>query len=76
MNPFILFMASPAGRILRVVAGIAIIAWGMLAIGGDNGMLIAAAGALPILTGVFNICVVGPLMGGPISGSKVHTANS
>jgi hypothetical protein len=76
MNPFIRFIASPAGRILRIVAGSATIAWGVLAIGGDDGMLIAAAGVLPILTGVFNICVVGPLIGGPISGSKVRAANS
>jgi hypothetical protein len=76
MNPFNRFMASPAGRILRIVAGSAIIAWGVLTIGDGDGMLIVAAGVLPILTGVFNICVVGPLIGGPISGSKVRAANS
>ncbi len=69
MNAFICFMASAAGRILRIVAGSAIVAWGLLAAGGDNGMLIAAIGALPILAGVLNICVVGPLIGGPFLGS-------
>jgi hypothetical protein len=76
MNPFVRFMASPAGRILRIVAGSAAIAWGLLAVGGSDGALIAAVGALPILTGVFNICVVGPLLGDPVSGSKVRAANS
>jgi hypothetical protein len=76
MNLFIRFMASPAGRILRIVAGSAIIAWGMLAIGGDSGMLIAAVGTLPILTGALNICVVGPLMGAPFSGSKVRATDN
>jgi len=29
MNPFISFMASPAGRITRVIAGLALILWGL-----------------------------------------------
>ena len=29
MNPFISFMASTAGRVLRIVAGLALIAWGL-----------------------------------------------
>jgi hypothetical protein len=74
VNPFVRFMASPAGRILRIVAGSAVIAWGLLAIGGIDGALIAVAGALPVLT--FNICVVGPLLGDPVSGSKVRAVNS
>jgi hypothetical protein len=76
MNPFVHFMASPAGRILRIVIGSTVIAWGLLAVGGNDGTLITAAGALPILTAVFNICVIGLLVGDPISGSKVLAANS
>jgi hypothetical protein len=72
MKAFVGFMASPAGRILRIVAGSAIIAWGLLVVGEPNGKIIAAVGALPILTGVFNICVVGPLFGSPLSGSKAR----
>jgi hypothetical protein len=75
MSAFIRFMASPAGRILRIVAGSAIIAWGLMMIGGTNGKILAAVGLLPILTGVFNICVVGPLFGKPLSGSKARAAN-
>jgi hypothetical protein len=76
MNAFIRFMASPAGRILRIVAGSGIIAWGLLVTGGTDGMVIAAVGAVPILTGALNICVVGPLVGGPLSGSKARATNS
>jgi hypothetical protein len=76
MNAFIRFMASPAGRILRIVAGSGIIAYGLLVTGGDDGMMIAAVGALPILTGVLNICMVGPLMGGPLFGSKARASKS
>ncbi len=70
MHAFIRFMASPAGRILRIVAGSAIIAWGLIMVDGQNGQILAVAGLLPILTGVFNICVVGPMFGKPLSGSK------
>ena len=30
MNPFIAFMASASGRIVRIVAGLALVAWGVL----------------------------------------------
>jgi xanthosine utilization system XapX-like protein len=75
MNAFVRFMASPAGRILRIVAGAAIIVYGLVAVGGPNGKLVAAIGLLPILTGTLNICVIAPLFGKPLSGSKVTAAN-
>lgn len=70
MNGFTKLMASPFGRIARVVAGVGIIAWGLVGIGDTNGMIVAAVGVLPILTGLLNICVVAPLMGDPLSGAK------
>ncbi len=76
MSAFIRFMASPAGRILRIVAGAAIIAYGLMVVGGSNGNLIAAIGILPILTGTLNICVIAPLFGKPLSGSKVAASSS
>lgn len=75
MNAFIRFMASPAGRGLRIVAGSAIIAWGLIMVGGQSGRILAVVGLLPILTGAFNICVVGPLFGKPLSGSKARASN-
>ncbi len=75
MTAFIRFMASPAGRILRIVAGGAIIAWGLLMVGDQSGQILAAVGLLPILTGALNICVIGPLFGKPLSGSKARAAN-
>jgi len=38
MNPLIKFLASPAGRIVRVVAGIALILWGILGLSGTVGI--------------------------------------
>lgn len=75
MNTFVSFMATPTGRIIRVVAGVGLMAWGLLEMGGINGYIVAGVGALPLLTGAFNICIFGPLLGSPLSGSKVRTAN-
>jgi len=72
MNPFITFMASPAGRIARIVAGIALIAWGLLGLGGITGIIVAIVGALPLLAGLFDFCVFAPLFGRPLSGPKIR----
>ncbi|MGB1110262.1 MAG: YgaP family membrane protein [Gammaproteobacteria bacterium] len=63
-------MATPFGRIIRILGGAALIAWGLAGVGGSNGILIAVVGVLPILTGAFNICLIGPLFGAPLSGSR------
>lgn len=76
MNALFRFMASPAGRILRIVAGGALIAYGLMVAGEPNGKLIAAIGLLPIMTGVFNICVIAPLFGKPLCGSKITASNA
>ena len=72
MNPFVKFMASPAGRIVRIVAGAALIAWGLLGIGGTTGVIVAVVGAVPLLAGLFDFCVFAPLFGNPLSGKKIR----
>jgi len=72
MNPFISFMASPAGRITRIIAGLALILWGL---GGTGGIVMAVVGAVPLLAGLFDFCVFAPLFGAPMSGPKIRAAN-
>jgi hypothetical protein len=72
MNPFVSFMASTAGRITRIVAGIALIVWGVVGIQGSVGMLVALVGAVPLVAGLFDFCVFAPLFGNPISGPKIR----
>ncbi len=74
MNPFVAFMASTAGRITRIVAGLALIAWGLLGLGGTTGLVVAVVGALPLLAGLFDFCVLAPLFGAPLSGPKIRAA--
>jgi len=72
MNPFIAFMASTSGRIVRILAGIALIVWGLLGLGGTGGIVVAAVGAVPLLAGLFDFCVFAPLFGAPLSGPKIR----
>lgn len=74
MNPFVKFMASPAGRIIRIVAGVVLIAWGLLGLGGTTGIIVAVVGAVPLLAGLFDVCLFVPLFGNPISGPKIRAA--
>ena len=68
---FARFMAGPIGRALRIAAGLALIAYGLLGLGGSSGVVVAAVGALPLIAGAFNFCLFAPLFGGPFLGSKV-----
>jgi len=72
MNPFVSFMASTAGRITRIAAGIALIAWGLMSLGGTTGAIVALVGAVPLFAGLFDFCVFAPLFGNPLSGTKIR----
>jgi hypothetical protein len=74
MNPFVTFMSSTTGRIVRIVAGAALIAWGLLGLGGTAGIVVAVVGAVPLVAGLFDFCVFAPLFGAPMSGPKVRAA--
>ena len=63
------FMSSPIGRGLRVVVGALLVYVGLSVVQGVAGTLIAAAGVVPIATGILNVCLLGPLLGAPMKGS-------
>lgn len=64
------FMASNYGRVARGMLGIALLAIGLMLIGGTAGWIVAAFGLMPIAAGVFNLCPVAPLWGGHFVGAK------
>ena len=68
---FARFMASTAGRGLRIVAGLALIAVGLGVVGGTGGWALAAVGLVPMFAGLFNICLLGPLFGAPLRGDRL-----
>lgn len=72
MNPFVTFMASGAGRLLRIVAGVALIAVGLLGMQDTAGIVVAVIGVVPLLAGLFDFCLFAPLFGAPLSGRRIR----
>ncbi len=68
---FARFINRPAGRVARIVAGLALIGWGYAQGGGGLGLALLVAGLVPLLAGVFNWCLISALLGGPISGALI-----
>jgi hypothetical protein len=66
------FLASRNGRIARIVAGIVLIVVGLGVVGGTAGWIIAVVGLVPLLAGIFDVCVFAPLFGLPFRGPKLR----
>lgn len=73
MNPFVSFMASGAGRLTRIVAGILLVAWGLWGLSGAAGIIVIVVGLVPLLAGLFDFCVFAPLFGEPLSGPAIRS---
>jgi hypothetical protein len=66
-------MSSGAGRVLRVVAGLAFILIGLILVEGTWGIVLAVVGLVPFLAGIFDVCVIGRLLlGSPFKGAEVR----
>ena len=74
MEPFFGFIASPAGRVIRILAGVALVLVGLLALGGIWGWILAIVGLVPLLAGLFDRCVFAPLFGLPFVGPRLRRA--
>ncbi len=66
------FLGSQPGRIVRIVAGLALITAGVVA--GGWWRALAAVGLLPLAAGVFDLCVLGPLFRLPFVGPRFRQA--
>jgi hypothetical protein len=66
------FLASSAGRLVRAVAGLALIVVGIAVIGGVGGWILAIVGLVPLAAGVFDRCVFAPLFGLPFVGPSLR----
>ena len=74
MKAFFGFIASPAGRVTRIIAGLALILIGLLVVGGLWGWILALVGLVPLLAGLFDRCVFAPLFGLPFVGPRLRQA--
>jgi hypothetical protein len=73
---FASFMASAVGRIVRVVAGLALIGGGIALMVSSQkvtlGIVLAVVGLVPFFAGIFDFCVFAPLFGAPFTGKAVR----
>ncbi len=49
-------ISSPAGRVARVMGGVLLIAAGLLVVRGKPGLVLAAIGVVPLLSGALDKC--------------------
>ena len=69
---FAKFMSGGLGRGLRIVVGLTLIVIGLLSIGGPGGLILAVVGAVPLVAGLFDVCLFAPLFGAPLKGADVR----
>ncbi len=70
---FAKFMSSGMGRVLRIVAGLALVVLGIAFVNGTLGLILIVVGAIPLVAGVFDICIIGALfLGTPLKGAEVR----
>jgi hypothetical protein len=62
---FARFMSSVSGRLLRIVAGLALIVIGLVVVTGIGGIILAIVGLVPLVAGIGNFCFFAPVFRGP-----------
>lgn len=72
VQEMISFLASGTGRLTRIVAGLILIALGWW-MHSTTGTVIAVIGLIPLLAGLFDICLFAPLFGLPLSGKQIRS---
>jgi len=79
VNLFIVFLTSNTGRIVRIMGGLALVVLGRFGLSGLSGiaaLVVMLIGVVPLLAGTLDFCVLGPLFGAPLSGSKIRAGKT
>jgi hypothetical protein len=72
MKALFRFLASPLGRWVRIIAGVALIVIGLVWVKEALGWILAVVGLVPLGAGIFDRCVFAPLSGLPFSGPALR----
>jgi len=72
MMGFSRFMASAAGRAVRILAGVALIVIGGVL--GGGWWALAIVGLVPLAAGALDVCLFNVLFGQPLSGKAVRAS--
>lgn len=68
---FAQFINTRNGRIVRVLAGLVLIAWGYTLRADTMGVILMVGGLVPFTAGAFNLCFISAMLGGPIRGDRI-----
>ena len=68
---FAQFMASPVGRWLRIIIGVALVVWGW-SMHSSSGNVLAILGLVPIAAGVFDFCLISKILRSPFWGRDIR----
>jgi|GEM_PF-208011 len=74
MTSFFAFMASAAGRISRIAAGVVLIVVGVLL--GGGWWALEVVGLVPLAAGILDVCVFAPLFRRPFNGARLRAATA
>ena len=73
MNSVMKFLASGTGRIVRIVVGAILVILGFFINPTWLGVILVVIGLVPLLAGIFDVCVFAPLFKLPFSGKKIRS---
>jgi hypothetical protein len=72
---FAKFMSGSLGRVIRIVAGLALIAAGIFFANGVLGLILIIVGVIPLIAGLLDMCFIGALfLGTPLKGDDVRAS--
>jgi Inner membrane protein YgaP-like, transmembrane domain len=74
MNATFKFLASGTGRIVRIVVGAVLVVLGFFINPTWLGIVLVVVGLIPLLAGIFDVCVFAPLFGKPFNGKKLRAS--
>ncbi|WP_020601399.1 YgaP family membrane protein [Spirosoma spitsbergense] len=69
MDDFFRFIASPAGRGVRIAVGFTLVATGLAK---SDKLNWGTLGMVPLAAGLFDWCVLGPFTGKPFEGEELR----
>ena len=75
-SAFARFINTSAGRVVRILAGVVLIGWGYIQLPEIVGIVLIVLGLVPLIAGIFHMCLISALLGGPISGARIAKGNT
>ena len=70
------FLASKTGRYVRIGVGIILLILGIFVVQDTAGIVLTIIALVPLLAGIFDVCLIAPLFGAPFKGADIRARKS